>query len=341
MTVKIPFAFSLDLKRLVEVSAVPSGRGCNCTCPSCGQSVIARKGEKNEWHFGHDSSPRHQPGQECEISFWVCCRQFIIDCAVSGQLPGFTTPPIRFTERYKRTSTTLSELEWLPSETGNYDLMARVGDFTLHIYLSYPNRDNPFVPEDESRNEKAGAVEVSIQSLEKDIDSHARLVNGILKQAKYFFEADLPGIKNWISHPLESLPDVQEDIERERVKREAREKEEQELRARMDREKAKAQEQRAKIAQRTVFEPSVRTIQSEKENKAYSEKVSNEIKIAISRYPALLKAIEKDKRGNRSKTESTLIFLINRHRKNHQGEQWPSESDLLGLYKRYRSGGSF
>ena len=341
MAVQIPFAYSLDLKRLVEVSAVRSGRACNCTCPSCGQSVIARKGDKNEWHFGHDSSPRYQPGQECEISFWVCCRQFIIDCAVNGLLPGFTTPPIRFTERYQRASTTLSELEWHPSDTGNYDLMAQVGGFTLHIYLSYLNRDNPFVPEDEARNEKVGAVEMSIQSLEKDIDRHARLVNGILKQAKYLFEGDLPGIKSWLCHPLEHLSEVQDDIKREKLEEETREKEERELREKVAREKAEAQARRAEIAQRIAYESGIRTIQAEERDRIASKVLWNDTQTAISRYPTLLKTIEADKRGNRSNTESTLIFLINRHRKNHPREQWPSESDLLGLYKRYRSGGSF
>ena len=39
--------------RLVHVNDVPSGLACDCTCPGCGASLIARKGENNQHHFAH------------------------------------------------------------------------------------------------------------------------------------------------------------------------------------------------------------------------------------------------------------------------------------------------
>ena len=39
--------------RLVHVDDVLSGLACDCTCPGCGASLIARKGEKNQHHFAH------------------------------------------------------------------------------------------------------------------------------------------------------------------------------------------------------------------------------------------------------------------------------------------------
>ena len=39
--------------RLVHVDDVLNGLACDCTCPGCGASLIARKGEKNQHHFAH------------------------------------------------------------------------------------------------------------------------------------------------------------------------------------------------------------------------------------------------------------------------------------------------
>ena len=39
--------------RLVHVDDVLSGLACDCTCPGCGASLIARKGKKNQHHFAH------------------------------------------------------------------------------------------------------------------------------------------------------------------------------------------------------------------------------------------------------------------------------------------------
>jgi hypothetical protein len=300
--------------------------------------VIARKGEKNEWHFGHDSSPKHQPERECEISFWVCCRQFFIDCAVNGLLPNFTTPSIWLTQRYNRAPTALSQLNWYPSDIGNFDLMASVADFTLHLYLSYQNRENPVLDANPNRLGKMGFVDLSIQSLEKDIDHHARLSSGILQQAKHLFENDLPGIKQWIQHPLECLEVVKADIEEERRQKDAHVKEERENKEKAIREKAEEQARRAQIAKKIAFEAGIRTLQAEREDRLSHDEMDKDKLAAILRYPALFKAIEKDKRGSRVNAAATLMFLLNRQRKIATESQWPPEQDLIALYRQYRSG---
>jgi len=42
---------------IVHVSEVPSGERCGCTCPGCGDRLVARKGPINEHHFGHKGRP--------------------------------------------------------------------------------------------------------------------------------------------------------------------------------------------------------------------------------------------------------------------------------------------
>jgi len=54
-------SFALDKdKRIRSVDEVARGLACECTCPCCGERVIARQGEVREWHFAHAS------GADCE-----------------------------------------------------------------------------------------------------------------------------------------------------------------------------------------------------------------------------------------------------------------------------------
>jgi ssDNA-binding Zn-finger/Zn-ribbon topoisomerase 1 len=51
MDIKLPFG--LQDGKLVDISSVDSGLGCNCVCPSCGQRLVAKKGDFNQHHFAH------------------------------------------------------------------------------------------------------------------------------------------------------------------------------------------------------------------------------------------------------------------------------------------------
>ncbi len=54
--IALKHGFSVDLNEVVNINDVPSGLGCNCVCPSCGEKLVARKGEVNQWHFAHNSN---------------------------------------------------------------------------------------------------------------------------------------------------------------------------------------------------------------------------------------------------------------------------------------------
>lgn len=46
--------FAIDKHNLVRsVDEVSRGLACECTCPNCGEKVIARQGDVREWHFAH------------------------------------------------------------------------------------------------------------------------------------------------------------------------------------------------------------------------------------------------------------------------------------------------
>ncbi|MGO4527352.1 hypothetical protein AB4097_21160 [Microvirga sp. 2MCAF35] len=46
---------------MAHVSEVASGLECGCICPGCGSRLVARKGPKNDHHFGHDGSADGRP----------------------------------------------------------------------------------------------------------------------------------------------------------------------------------------------------------------------------------------------------------------------------------------
>ncbi len=73
---QIPFGLRLD-GRLVEVAQVERGLACNCTCPGCGERLLAKKGEKNVQHFAH------LPGSECasgaETALHLAAKQLVAD----------------------------------------------------------------------------------------------------------------------------------------------------------------------------------------------------------------------------------------------------------------------
>jgi competence CoiA-like predicted nuclease len=59
--------FAIDKQNQIRsIDEVTRGLSCECTCPSCGEAVIARQGEVREWHFAHASTLECSTGAETE-----------------------------------------------------------------------------------------------------------------------------------------------------------------------------------------------------------------------------------------------------------------------------------
>ncbi len=91
---RIPFAIRKSDHKFVEVSDVERGQQCGCICPSCNQSVIARQGNVNVWHFSHDQNAIDKPVKECDVSFNSCCRQYAIELLLQGEITKLCTPDL-------------------------------------------------------------------------------------------------------------------------------------------------------------------------------------------------------------------------------------------------------
>lgn len=44
-----------NVGRIVSIREIANGKACDCSCPECGEVVIARQGEIRQWHFAHAS----------------------------------------------------------------------------------------------------------------------------------------------------------------------------------------------------------------------------------------------------------------------------------------------
>jgi len=233
---KIPFAIHKPTGRMVEVSSVVAGRACECICPSCRQSVQARQGSVYEWHFAHDGAPGTTPGVECDISFHVCCRQFIIEAALAGQLSSLMTPGRSISyevnggmTRAQRVARPMlhENLIWKKG-VSNFDIAADVEGYGLHIYFSYPDRESPVIPEGVH---EAGFLKIDITPIKKSIERDKRNGQNILEQADVLFREE--DCKLWLSHPrlytkafieekgkiLDEYKKKQEDVKRVKMQR--------------------------------------------------------------------------------------------------------------------------
>ncbi|PPC94865.1 MAG: hypothetical protein CTY33_02970 [Methylotenera sp.] len=77
--------FAIDKHlQIKSINDVERGLACGCSCPSCGEALIARQGDVREWHFAHTS------GNDCvngaETALHLAAKQIIM------QSQGITIP---------------------------------------------------------------------------------------------------------------------------------------------------------------------------------------------------------------------------------------------------------
>lgn len=63
----LPFAERRADGHLVSPEEVERGLACDCTCPGCGHSVIARQGTEKVWHFAHHRAPMCSDGYQRSV----------------------------------------------------------------------------------------------------------------------------------------------------------------------------------------------------------------------------------------------------------------------------------
>lgn len=208
---KIPFAIEYSSGELVEVGQVKSGRSCGCVCPSCGQSVIARQGDINQWHFAHDNKGAEPPKSLCEISFYVCCKRFVIEQLIKNETLTLSTPCYTVSEKQlissggsfksKTASMAVTEEKVLTvdgfTRDGNFDLAVLIGSHNIDVILDHPERSLANISPGTN-----AILSVDLRFIANRYDE-VRSAPGLIQKAVIdLFSIDVDH-KHWLFHPRE------------------------------------------------------------------------------------------------------------------------------------------
>ena len=204
---KIPFAIRKADQSIVEVSDVTRGQQCGCVCPSCKQGVIARQGDVYVWHFSHDQNARDKPDKACDISFYSCCRQYVIELLLKGKITQLCTPEYVISESCNHYG---AGDEWTEVVTGSHtfenitvktiksDVEIGIGHHNFRLFFSYPGRVLPNCPDDK----KTGLLVVDMRAIK--INYYAQKTSpGLLKMLLTSLLANENEHKHWLFHPRE------------------------------------------------------------------------------------------------------------------------------------------
>jgi hypothetical protein len=104
------------------IGEVLRGKACNCFCAWCGSPLIARHGDINEWHFGHESS---QERPECVVGAINLLRRLATEYLMSE--PKLRLPVYRQTlSRPARFGVLQEVVEWdeQPIRTASWNVSA-------------------------------------------------------------------------------------------------------------------------------------------------------------------------------------------------------------------------
>lgn len=202
MDVKIPFAVHKETSELMEVGDVPRGRLCECLCPSCSQSVIARHGKVNVWHFAHDSDAKSKPLKECDISFDSCCRQFAMDMMIAGDTATLQTPDWVLNGRglggraisvCVTRGRVIEGVEFRKDK--RFDLASTVAGKTLFIHFEYPERHMP-----DLAGVSSGVLEIDLGVIKRQYYSQ-KSEPGLIRRLISELTQESTESKEWLQHP--------------------------------------------------------------------------------------------------------------------------------------------
>lgn len=88
--------YALKNNEIVHISEVENGLACDCVCPSCGEKLVAKKGDKVVHHFAHKSNLNCEYGYETSLHM---AAKKIIENAEKMIIPAVV---VSFPKSYKR-----------------------------------------------------------------------------------------------------------------------------------------------------------------------------------------------------------------------------------------------
>ncbi|WP_434949610.1 hypothetical protein ACRWQL_00475 (plasmid) [Shewanella sp. HL-SH4] len=143
---KIPVGCSRDnLNYLLDVMDVPSGKACNCVCPSCRAPLIARHcNGHRESHFAHDPAYESEYNySECILSFHVALKLMLKQIMATSTeifLPEYEVIEPYSDETITVTKERMLKFDCIGIDINGFDAVIRVNKYRLAIIITYPGR---------------------------------------------------------------------------------------------------------------------------------------------------------------------------------------------------------
>lgn len=167
---KIPVGCSRDnLNHLLDVMDVPSGKACNCVCPSCRAPLIARHcNGHRESHFAHDPAYESEYNySECILSFHVALKLMLKQIMATSTeilLPGYEVIEPYSDETITVTKEKMLQFESIEIDKNGFDALIRVKQHRLAIIITYPERK---VTDFTNYSEIHGIVEIDLALMQR------------------------------------------------------------------------------------------------------------------------------------------------------------------------------
>ena len=156
--------------KVIHISAVESGLSCGCTCPACGESLVAKKGQKMMHHFAHKS------GSDCEYGYETSLH--LAAKEILREAKQFKIPAVyvEFPESYKEKEK-ISDERIIPID--DVALEQRCGDVVpdivinskgqtlfVEIFVTHKVDDDKL---EKIRKQGISTIEIDLSSLDEDL----------------------------------------------------------------------------------------------------------------------------------------------------------------------------
>lgn len=189
----LKYGMSCETGKMVSIMNSPNGEACNCVCAECGETLIARQGEANEWHFAHKN------GKTCIYSPETALHLLAKEIVVEENM--IILPDGR---NFQYTEYNLEK--WMPGLRP--DIKISNGYETIFIEIAVTNKIKS-AKEDKIRDANLVVMEIDLCDVDraickeklKDIVIHKHSRKRFIVESKDSFEREVKG-DNWIINLL-------------------------------------------------------------------------------------------------------------------------------------------
>lgn len=186
-----PLTLALRKGVVVSVSQVKSGRACECVCPSCGESLVAKKGRLFRHHFAHLSGAECPAAQETALHLAakqaIARRKELLLPAANVHFGTRCVPlEVAPSERmvFEKVALEVAEAEMI------FDVLCEQSALSLVVEIRVTHAvDQTKLSKLKALNR--ATIEIDLSSIQRDleVDAIEQLV------------VDQTGLKNWLHHP--------------------------------------------------------------------------------------------------------------------------------------------